>query len=149
MDKLTGKEEKFAQLVVSTGNQSEAYRQAYVCKKTIKPETVWTRASELMSKSNVSARVDELKQIERERHAITRDDIIQGYLQIIQSANETFDLAKLKTAERDEVKRFYRMKELTSNADKLRALDSLAKMLGLNEPDKVEVKDTSFKTEWG
>jgi hypothetical protein len=35
MKKLTDKQEKFAQLVVKLGNQSEAYRQAYDVKETL------------------------------------------------------------------------------------------------------------------
>ena len=40
MKKLTDKQEKFAQLVVSLGNQSEAYRQAYDVRPTVKKDTV-------------------------------------------------------------------------------------------------------------
>ena len=89
MDKeLTPKEQKFAELCVSLGNQTEAYRQAY------KPA---------------------------------------------------------KTLSKEDKQAFYRVMNQTKNTDKLRALESIAKMMGLNEPEVVEHNHTvkTYKTNWG
>ena len=60
MIKLTPKQEKFAQVYVETGNASEAYRQSYNAER-MKPETIWVKASELLSCGNVSVRVGLLR----------------------------------------------------------------------------------------
>lgn len=57
---LTPKQEKFAQEVASGKSQAEAYRIAFNAAK-MKPETIWSRASELMADGKVSARVAELR----------------------------------------------------------------------------------------
>ena len=41
------------------------------------------------------------------------------------------------------------LKDLIKGADFRGSLDSITKMLGLNEPEKHEHKDTSHNTEWG
>ena len=69
MTNITPKQEKFAQIYVETGNASEAYRQAYSSKA--KPETVYVKASELLSSGKVSVRVREL-QDEMEEKALWR-----------------------------------------------------------------------------
>jgi len=136
--KLTPKQEKFANLYVELGNASEAYRQAYDVSENITEQVVWNEASKLLRNRYVSVRVVELKSELGKEFKITREFIVQGLLDIINDAEETFDLGKLSGLDKEEVKRFYRMMNQTKNTDKLRALEQLAKMLGLNEPDKVE-----------
>jgi phage terminase small subunit len=58
---LTPKQEKFAQGVASGMSQADAYRHAYNAEK-MKPETIQKRASELMSKGEISGRVRELQE---------------------------------------------------------------------------------------
>lgn len=57
---LTPKKKKFADEFFKCGNQSEAYRRAYNCKK-MKPETITENASRLMRDKDVSARVQKLQ----------------------------------------------------------------------------------------
>lgn len=135
MSKLTPKQEKFAQLYVSLGNASEAYRQSYDVDKS-KPETVTENASRLLADSNVSARVEEIKGDTAKDHSVTRKDIVRMLFEIITDVDDTFDLAKLVDADKDERSRFFRMMQQTKNSDKLRALEQLTKMLGLNEPEQ-------------
>ena len=59
--KLTPKQEKFCLEFVKTGNASEAYRRAYSTEK-MKDETIWTKASKLLARDKVRARVEEIKQ---------------------------------------------------------------------------------------
>ena len=58
---LTPKQEKFAQVVASGMTQADAYRVAYNA-VNMKPETIQKRASELMSKGEISGRVRELQE---------------------------------------------------------------------------------------
>ena len=148
-NKLTDKQERFSQLVVKYGNQSKAYREAYDVKEGTKDKSVTENASRLMLDVNVISRVEELREEEKQTHGVDRDFIIKGYLEIINDTNHVFKLADLKDADTDTAKRFYRLKELTSNTDKIRAMESLSKMLGLNAPEKIDVNVTSFKTNWG
>jgi phage terminase small subunit len=75
MRTLTPKQESFAQAVVVTGNQSEAYRMAYDVGENTKPETIWKRASELMADGAVSGRVAELKAQAAERLMVTLESL--------------------------------------------------------------------------
>jgi len=145
---LTDKEERYSQLVVKLGNKSEALRQSYDC-SNMTDKTITEKASRLSKKHNISTRIEELREEEKQTHGVDRDFIIKGYLEIINDTNHVFKLADLKDADTDTAKRFYRLKELTSNADKIRAMESLSKMLGLNAPEKIDVNVTSFKTNWG
>ena len=133
--KLTPKQEKFSQLYVSLGNASEAYRQSYDVDKS-KPETVTENASRLLADSNVLARVEEIKGDTAKDHSVTRKDIVRMLFEIITDVDDTFDLAKLVDADKDERSSFFRMMQQTKNSDKLRALEQLTKMLGLNEPEQ-------------
>lgn len=74
---LTAKQEAFARAYVETGNASEAYRRAYDCKPTTKPETINVAASQTLAIHKVSRRVAGLKAKAAERTEITVADIAQ------------------------------------------------------------------------
>lgn len=145
---LTGKEEKFSQLVVKLGNKSEALRQAYDC-SNMTDKTINEKASKLSKKDNISTRIEELRTAGKKRNNIDVDFITQGLLKIINDVDYTIDLAKLKSEDKAEVKKFYMMKEVNTGTDKLRAYDMLLKMYGLNQPDKLDITVKDFKTNWG
>ena len=146
---LTPKQEKFANLYVELGNASEAYRQAYDVGVDTKDETIWAKSSAMLKEDKVSIRVRELQEVTQEEHCITRSFIIKGLLEIISDADYTFNLGKDNKLTKEDGKAFFRIMQQTKNTDKLRALEQLAKMLGLNEPEKHEHKDTSHNTTWG
>ena len=150
MKKLTVKQEKFANLYVELGNASEAYRRSYDCSKT-KDEVVHVKASELMSNGNVSVRVEELRLDVKEEHGIDRAFILKGYLEIISDVDYTFKLGKDNNLTKEDSKAFYRIMQQTKNTDKLRALESISKMLGLNAPEEISHTHTIKKheTKWG
>ena len=150
MKKLTVKEQNFAELCVSLGNQTEAYRQAYdVSNKDA--EWIKVKASQIASKDNIRLTIDNLKEQTSKQHGIDREFIINGLLEIISDVDYTFKLGKDKTLSKEDSKAFYRIMQQTKNTDKLRALETLAKMLGLNEPEKIEHNHTikTHKTNWG
>jgi phage terminase small subunit len=76
-DKLTPKQEAFAQKYVECLNASEAYRTAYNVSEDTKPESVWCNASQTLSDTKVAQRVAELQKEHRERHAVTVDSLTQ------------------------------------------------------------------------
>jgi hypothetical protein len=147
---LTPKEQKFAELCVSLGNQTEAYRQAYnVSNKDA--EWLTSKASHIAAKDNVRATIQNLKGEVSIQHGIDRAFILKGYLEIISDADYTFQLGADNTLSKEDKQAFYRVMNQTKNTDKLRALESIAKMMGLNEPEVVEHNHIvkTYKTNWG
>lgn len=74
--KLTPKQEKFCQLYIELGNASEAYRQAYDCKK-MKPESIHVNAAQLLESTKVALRMGELQAAHRQRHNLEVDDLLE------------------------------------------------------------------------
>ena len=72
---LTQKQETFTLAYVETGNASEAYRRAYNVGENTKAETVWRKASELLSVGKVTARVSELQAEAAERTMVTVESL--------------------------------------------------------------------------
>ena len=149
MKKLTIKQERFAELVVKLGNQSEAYRQAYNVSPTTTTESVNVNASKLMADANIRLRVEELKKEQREANRIDRQWIIDKHKEVISWYVELKEFASREDLTKEERSRVFMLKDLIKGSDYRGSLDSITKMLGLNEPDKVETKDTSHKSEWG
>ena len=90
MDKkrqLTPKREAFAQLVVTLGNASEAYRQVYSA-ENMNPDTVKKEASRLVHDPLVAARIDEVTAEARQRNDLTRDEVIQKFRRAYDMAME-------------------------------------------------------------
>ncbi len=83
--KLTAKQEKFARLVAEGKTQSEAYRLAYNCVNN-KPDTIWSRASELANHSGVSARIEELRRQFTQNLDIASQITVERQLEYCQKA---------------------------------------------------------------
>jgi len=149
MKKLTIKQEKFAQLVVKLGNQSEAYRQAYNVSETTSIETIKAKASRLASQYNISTTIEKLREQLKEEHKVDRDRIISHHFKMIEAWEELWELGKKNDKTKDEVQRFYLLKEMVKGSDYRGSLAEISKLTGLYEPEKYEHKDTSHKTEWG
>lgn len=139
MSKLTPKQEKFCNNYIELGNASEAYRMAY---DVSNPNADWiaSKASHILASDNIRTRVEELRNEVQEEHKIDRAFIINGLLEIISDADYTFKLGKYNELSKNDSKAFYRLMNQTKNTDKLRALETLTKMLGLSEPEKQENK---------
>ena len=62
MQKLTAKQEKFAQAIaLEDMNQADAYRSAYDASR-MSDETLYVKASELANRDNIAVRIAELRQ---------------------------------------------------------------------------------------
>jgi phage terminase small subunit len=145
---LTPKQEKFAQLVVSLGNQSEAYRQAYHLSNK-DADWIASKASHLCNEDNIKARIKEIKEESKKAHGLDRDKIIRYHLNMIEAWEELWVLGKRNDLEKDEKQRFYLLKELVKGSDYRGSLSEISKLTGMYEPDKVEIKDTSHTSNWG
>ena len=100
------------------------------------------RASELLRNSNILVIIEELQKQQAEKFEITRSDVAKGYLEIIQAWRSLMQLASKEELTKDEKQKFYLLKEMVKGSDYRGAYDSLAKMFGLNEPDKTQIDQT-------
>ena len=142
MSKLTPKQNKFAEEYVNTGNASEAYRRAYDVSKTTSNEVIAVKASELLKNGNISVRVKDLQKQEAEAFQITRKEVAEGYFKMIKSWEYLMDLAAKENLTKEQKAKFYLLKEMVKGSDYRGAYDSIAKMFGLNAPDKQEIEST-------
>lgn len=155
MSGLTPKQELFAQTYVKTGNASEAYRTAYNV-STTSANTINVKASRLLSESKINLRIKELQEDLSKKHDISKDKIIKhlcavAFFDISRISNEDGSIKRIDELDQEtkillngviektigmgkyaEKVLSYRM------SDKLKAMDMLIKLLGYNEPDKVE-----------
>lgn len=139
MYKLTIKQNKFAELYVNNSNASESYRQAYNVKPTTSSQVTHQSACVLLKSPNVALRIKELKQELANTNYITRVDIAEGYLEIINAWKGLMVLASKEKLSKEQKQKFYLLKEMVKGSDYRGAFDSLAKMFGLNEPDKLDI----------
>ena len=116
---LTPKQEKFAQVWHATGNKSEAYRQAYNA-ENMTDAAINDEAYRLSVNPEITLRFAELQKAAQKRNNVTVDTVSQMYL-------EAWHLAK----------------KISNPSAMVSAAGGMAKLHGLNAPDKVErVDDT-------
>ena len=113
---LTPKQEKFAQLLHSTGNQREAYRQAYNSYK-MDDNAASVEAHRISQHPAVAARLAELQKSSQKRNNTTVDTLDAMY-------KEAWRIGK----------------EISNPSAMVSAASGLAKLHGLNAPDKQDVK---------
>jgi phage terminase small subunit len=140
--KLTPKQRKFAEEYVNTGNGSEAYRRAYDVRPNTSLDTIKVNSSKLLADTNILLTIQKLQDKQAEKFEITRSDVAKGYLEIIQAWRSLMQLASKEELTKDEKQKFYLLKEMVKGSDYRGAYDSLAKMFGLNEPDKAQIDQT-------
>ena len=140
--KLTQKQRKFCEEYVTTGNGSEAYRRAYDVRPNTSIDTIKVSASELLANPNIALTIAKLQEKQAKHFEITRQDVAKGYLEIIQAWRSLMQLASKEELTKDEKQKFYLLKEMVKGSDYRGAYDSLAKMFGLNEPDKTQIDQT-------
>lgn len=115
MNKLTAKQEAFAQAIANGMGQADAYRAAYDADK-MKDVTLYPLASKVMSNDKVATRVAELKGQVAEKQIWTREMSVRGLISAYSIALEAKSSTGMTTA----------VKELNI-------------MHGYNEPTKLDV----------
>lgn len=172
---LNTKQENFCLYYVETGNQSEAYRRAYPKSQKWKDEAVWSAGSRLLKTDKVSARVAELKAKAAEKSEITREMILEelagvAFSSITHLHNTWIELKDFEslTEKQKSCIKSISTKVMKKNIgthddpeivdveyvkielyDKLKALDSIIKMLGFEAPKKVDLLNALFKIDTG
>ena len=116
---LTPKQEEFAQQWYATGNKTEAYRRAYNA-KNMANEVISIEASKVSSNPKVSIRFAELQKAGQERTKTTVDDLDA-------MLKDAVELAK----------------SISNPSAIVSAVTALAKLHGLNAPDKQHVDHAS------
>lgn len=159
MTKLTIKQENFCNKYVECGNASEAYRHAYSCDK-MKAESVNRLSFELLNNIKITSRVEELKDELKSRSNITKDRILEelstvGFSSMKNYYNNWIDRKQfedLSDAQKSAIKTIQvRTRKIITEDnvieieevkvelyDKLKAIDTINKMLGFDAPIKTE-----------
>jgi hypothetical protein len=117
VNKLTAKQERFCHELAEGKTQREAYNFAY---PNLKRSNITTdsNASETLRIPKVWNYYQSLLKQSAENAQITRDDILEKYKEIFNSSPDGL---------------------IVKNSDRLKALELTAKMLGFNEPDKLDL----------
>jgi len=84
--KLTAKQEAFCQAIANGSGQADAYRTSYDA-SGMKDNTIYVRASELMTNGKVKVRIAEIRATVAEVQLWTRTDSVKGLM-------AAFDIAK-------------------------------------------------------
>ena len=142
---LTIKQENFAQEYVKTGNASEAYRRAYDVKEGTKAESVHRKAKELLDNVKIGSRIQELRGKVAESHKVDREWIIEKYMSIIGTVEDLKKLLAKDKLSPKEKEKLYAAARIIGASDATTALANLAKMLGLNEPEKQEITQKTIE----
>lgn len=95
---LTQKQESFCAEYVKCGNAAEAYRSAYKCEK-MKPESVWSLASRLMSNVKVMSRVQELRDAAAKEAQVTLEGHLEDLKRLRDQSVEAGQFSAAITAE--------------------------------------------------
>jgi len=111
--KLTTRQERFCQEYINCLNGTEAAIKAGYSKKTAN-----RIAAENLLKLDIINRLKEIQKPICEKLNITREDILKEYQALYKSEPDGF---------------------IVRHSDRLKALELTSKMLGLNEPDKLDM----------
>lgn len=160
-DRLTAKQERFCQKFVECGSGFEAYKFAFNT-KTKRDQTVYTDACELRKNPKIARRIEYLQNHLAESSGITALQIVREHQKIafcdatkLRKGWMTLkDFEQLTPDDRACIKKIdtKQTKRMTADGeevidefvriecfDKQKSLDSLANLLGYNQPARVEV----------
>lgn len=164
MKGLTVRQENFCNYYIEClGNASEAYRRAYSCDGW-KDDSVWPKASKLLNNSKVRARIKKLQEEQKNKSNVTKGMVLEELYNIafssIASLHNTWierkEFDKLTDKEKAAIKnistKIVKKNIGTSDEpeivdveyvkvelhDKLKAIEIINRMLGWNEPERVE-----------
>ena len=115
--KLTAKQEAFAQGIADGLGQGDAYRMAYNA-EGMKDSTIYSKASIMMNKGNIRARIAELKSQVAEKQLWSREMSVKALVQAYREG---------------------------SGAVKVSAVKELNAMHGYNEPSKLNISGSMIQ----
>lgn len=126
---LTPKREKFCQEFKKCGNQTEAYKKAFDC-KNMKPETINTRAYELMQNSEIRDRIKELQDKIEKKNILSAQQLQEELTRYILDEKEEECIVVEANCDKSSTAR--RMSKKVQPKDKLKAIELLCKLAGYN-----------------
>ena len=91
MSKLTPKQEKYVQGLVSGLSQREAYKNAYNA-KNMKDTTIDARASKLLAEYKVSMRYNELIEEHKSKALFTREEAVSELIWLYKQSKKSIEL---------------------------------------------------------
>lgn len=98
MEKLTPKQEKFVQGLISGLSQRESYKQAGYSVKDKTDEYIDVRACELLKNSKVSVRYNELIGEHKEKALWTREEAVRDLIWIKNRSRQDIEMIGVKQA---------------------------------------------------
>ena len=101
--KLTPKQELFAQNIIQGMSQADAYRNSYNTKK-MSDKTIWENASRLMNDSKVKARVKELRDQIAKTAIMTAEERLKFLTKVITGEECEIEYTVTEDGRRIEVK---------------------------------------------
>ena len=130
MAKLTAKQEKYVQGLISGLSQREAYKRAYEASK-MKDETIDARASRLLKEYKISARYEELINEHKQKALWTREKAVNELLFILEYSREDMKENGLEASNKgafiDAVKELNKLEQVYKEAESTRANTELTK----------------------
>ena len=113
MKKIKPQEERYLQGLMQGMSQREAFLYAFPERSHWKPNVIDNKACEMLKRGEIKVRFEEMQQEAREAGAVTRDSILT---RLKDFANAPLDYDKIRPA------------------DQIRALELMAKILGIDSP---------------
>ena len=80
---------------------------------------------------------------------LSKEVLVGSLAKDIESYQQFVDLANKDQLTEQEEKKFNRLKEIYNHNSKIKSLEVIAKLLGLFEPEKVEVKQINYTVDFG
>lgn len=90
--KLSPQQEAFAQAVANGKSLADAFREAYPRSQHWKPESVWSKASDLMKHVKVLARVEALRAELEALQLWSREDSVRALKDVIRRPDKASDI---------------------------------------------------------
>lgn len=128
-------------------NGTKAYLSVY--KNVTKEETARVNASRLLTNANVKALLEEKQAKTIKKLEITREDIVSRLNTRSKIVEQLHILATKENLTPQEESQFARLTMVIKTSDANKADEVLARMLGFNEPDKLDVNITDYKANFG
>lgn len=148
MEKISERHKMFVEEYLSNGlNGTQAYLTVYKNVKNVK--TAEAAASRLLSNDKVKALLEERQAKTIKKLEITREDILRRLNSRSLLMEEIQILASKETLTEAEEERLQRLSFVIKASDANKSDEMIAKMLGFNEPDKLDVNVKDFKANFG
>lgn len=148
MTKISERHRLFVEEYLNNGlNGTQAYLAVYKSVKNKK--TAEVNASKLLSNTKVKALLEELQNKTIKKLEITREDILKRLDERSKLMKELQILASKDTLTEDESAKYLRLKEIIKMSDANKSDEMISRMLGFNEPDKIDVSIREFKADFG